>query len=102
MGAKGGRLRDSTPIVRRWKVEMRAVKFAGAALAAVILVIAILLVVGIPSGFLTSTIASRVESATGYRLSVDGTTRISLWPTLHVTLNDLTLADPGIAAASRA
>lgn len=94
MGAKGGRLRDSTPIVRRWKVEMRAVKFAGAALAAVILVIAILLVVGIPSGFLTSTIASRVESATGYRLSVDGTTRISLWPTLHVTLNDLTLADP--------
>ncbi|MCJ9705302.1 AsmA family protein, partial [Bradyrhizobium sp. SHOUNA76] len=73
---------------------MRAVKFAGAALAAVIVVIAVLLVVGIPSGFLTSTIASRVESATGYRLSIDGTTKISLWPTLNVTLNDLTLADP--------
>ncbi|AWM10731.1 AsmA family protein [Bradyrhizobium symbiodeficiens] len=73
---------------------MRAVKFAGAALAAVIIVIAILLVIGIPSGFLTSTIASRVESATGYRLSIDGTTRISLWPTLNVTLNDLSLADP--------
>ncbi|WP_262049034.1 AsmA family protein [Bradyrhizobium sp. Bra78] len=73
---------------------MRAVKFAGAALAAVIIVIALLLVVGIPSGFLTSTIASRVESATGYRLSIDGTTRISLWPTLNVTLNDLSLADP--------
>ncbi|NUS20650.1 MAG: AsmA family protein, partial [Mesorhizobium sp.] len=38
--------------------------------------------------------ASRVESATGYRLSIDGTTKISLWPTLNVTLNDLTLADP--------
>ncbi|WP_339036212.1 AsmA family protein [Bradyrhizobium symbiodeficiens] len=73
---------------------MRAVKFASAALAAVIIVVAILLVIGIPSGFLTSTIASRVESATGYRLSIDGTTRISLWPTLNVTLNDLSLADP--------
>ena len=73
---------------------MRAVKFAGAAFAAIIVVIALLLVVGIPSGFLTSTIASRVESATGYRLSIDGTTKISLWPTLNVTLNDLILADP--------
>ncbi|MET4390891.1 AsmA protein [Bradyrhizobium sp. F1.4.3] len=73
---------------------MRAVKFACAAVAAVIIVIALLLVVGIPSSFLTSTIASRVESATGYRLSIDGTTRISLWPTLNVTLNDLALADP--------
>ena len=73
---------------------MRAVKFAGAALAAVIIVIALLLVVGIPSGFLTATIASRVESATGYRLSIDGTTKISLWPTLNVTLNDLALQDP--------
>lgn len=73
---------------------MRALKFAGAAIAAVIVVIGLLLVVGIPSGFLTTTIASRVESATGYRLSVDGATRISLWPTLNVTLNDLTLADP--------
>ncbi|OAF11916.1 cell envelope biogenesis protein AsmA [Bradyrhizobium centrolobii] len=73
---------------------MRAVKFAGAAVAAVIIVIALLLVVGIPSGFLTSTIASRVENATGYRLSIDGTTKVSLWPTLNITLNDLTLQDP--------
>ncbi|WP_426612765.1 AsmA family protein [Bradyrhizobium sp. McL0616] len=73
---------------------MRAVKFAGAAVVAVIIVIALLLVIGIPSGFLTSTIASRVESTTGYRLSIDGTTKISLWPTLNVRLNDLTLQDP--------
>lgn len=73
---------------------MRIVKFAGAALAAVIIVIALLLVVGIPSGFLTSTIAARVESATGYRLSIDGSAKISLWPTLNVTLNELTLQDP--------
>lgn len=72
---------------------MRAVKFAGAALAAIIVVIALLLVIGIPSGFLTATIASRVEQASGYRLSIDGTAKISLWPTLNVTLNDLTLQD---------
>lgn len=73
---------------------MRAVKFAGAALAVIIVVIALLLVIGIPSGFLTATIASRVEQASGYRLSIDGTTKISLWPTLNVTLNGLTLQDP--------
>ena len=73
---------------------MRAVKFAGAALAAVIVVIILLLVIGVPSGFLTTTIASRVEQATGYRLSIDGTAKISLWPTLNVTLNDLTLQYP--------
>lgn len=73
---------------------MRAVKFAGAAVAAIIVVIALLLVIGIPSGFLTATIASRVEQASGYRLTIDGTTKISLWPTLNVTLNDLTLQDP--------
>ncbi|WP_426410335.1 AsmA family protein [Bradyrhizobium ganzhouense] len=73
---------------------MRAVKYAGAAVVAVIIVIALLLVIGIPSGFLTSTIAARVEQATGYRLSIDGTTKISLWPTLNVTLNDLALQNP--------
>ena len=73
---------------------MRAVKFAGAAVAAVIVVIALLLVIGIPSGFLTSAITTRVESATGYRLTIAGTTRISVWPTLNVTLNDVMLADP--------
>ena len=33
---------------------MRALKIAGAAIAAVIVVIALLLIVGVPSGFLTS------------------------------------------------
>lgn len=73
---------------------MRAVKLAAAAVAAIIIVIAAVLVVGIPSSFLSSTIATRVESATGYRLTIDGTTRLSLWPTLNVTINDLTLQDP--------
>ena len=73
---------------------MRALKFAGAAIAAVVAVIALLSVVGIPSGFLTSTIAARVERDTGYRLAIAGSSKISLWPTLNVTLNDVTLTDP--------
>lgn len=73
---------------------MRAVKFAGAAVVAVIIVVALLLVIGIPSGFLTSKIAARVESATGYRLTIDGAAKISLWPTLNISLSDLTLQNP--------
>jgi AsmA protein len=73
---------------------MRALKYAGAAVAAVVLILALLLIVGIPSGFLTSTIQDRAERATGYRLTIAGATKISLWPTLNVTLSDLTLQDP--------
>src|ERR1700742_2279094 len=73
---------------------MRALKFAGAAVAAVIVILALLLVIGIPSGFLTSTIRDRVERQTGYRLTIAGSTKISLWPTLNVTMNDLTLQEP--------
>ena len=48
---------------------MRALKIAGAAIAAVIVVIALLLVIGIPSGFLTAQIQERVERETGYKLA---------------------------------
>lgn len=73
---------------------MRALKIAGAAIAAVIVVAALLLIIGVPSGYLTSEIASRVERETGYRLTIAGSSRISIWPSLNVTLNDITLQDP--------
>jgi AsmA protein len=73
---------------------MRALKIAGAALAAVIVIIALLLVIGIPTGFLTSQIEARVERETGYKLTINGGTKIGLWPSLNVTLNDVTLLDP--------
>ena len=73
---------------------MRALKIAGSAIAAVIVVAALLLIIGIPSGFLTSAIQARVERETGYRLTIAGTTRIGLWPSLNVTLNDVTLQHP--------
>jgi AsmA protein len=75
-------------------VDMRALKIAGAAVAAIIAVLALLLIIGIPSGFLTSAIQDRVERESGYRLTVAGSARIGLWPQLNVTLTDLTLQDP--------
>jgi AsmA protein len=73
---------------------MRALKIAGAAIAAVIVVIALLSAIGIPSSFLTSTIRERVERETGYRLAINGGAKIGLWPSLNVTLNDIALQDP--------
>ena len=73
---------------------MRALKIAGAAIAAVIVVIALLLVIGIPSSFLTSTIEERVERETGLKLAINGGAKIGLWPSLNVTLNDIALKDP--------
>jgi AsmA protein len=70
---------------------MKIVKLAGAVIAAVVLVAVIVLALGIPSGMMTSAIQARVERATGYRFEIDGTTRIALWPTFHLTLNDITL-----------
>ena len=73
---------------------MRAMKITGATVAAVLVILVLLLIVGIPSGFLTSAIQEQVERATGYRLAIAGTTKISLWPQLNVTLNEITLSDP--------
>jgi AsmA protein len=70
---------------------MKHLKIAG---AAVIVVAGLVLVIGIPSGFLTSSIQARVERETGYRLTISGSTKIGVWPSLNVTLNDVTLQDP--------
>jgi AsmA protein len=75
-------------------IVMKALKIAGAAVAAVIVIVAVLLIVGIPSGFLTSAIQDRVERETGYRLTIAGSTKIGLWPSLNVTVNDVTLEAP--------
>ena len=73
---------------------MKAVKIVGSAVAAVIIIAALLLVLGIPSGFLTSAIQDRVERETGYRLTIAGSTKIGLWPSLNLTMSDLTLEGP--------
>jgi AsmA protein len=73
---------------------MKALKIAGLAVAAVTVAVVVLLITGVPSGFLTSAIQDRVERETGFRLTIAGSTKIGLWPALNVTLNDVTLQDP--------
>jgi AsmA protein len=70
---------------------MKALKIIG---AAIVVVAALVLVIGIPSDFLTSAIQSRVERETGYRLTIAGSSKIGIWPSLNVSLNDVTLQDP--------
>lgn len=72
---------------------MKALKIAGAALAALIVIVVLLMVVGIPSGFLTTEIAERVERETGYKLAINGGAKIGLGSSLNITLRDVTL-DP--------
>jgi AsmA protein len=84
----------SIPVQGVWNVVMRALKIAGAAFAAIIVVLALLLIIGIPSGFLTSEIQARVARETGFRLTISGGTKIGLWPKLNVTLTDVTLENP--------
>src|SRR5580692_6757204 len=71
---------------------MKALKIAGGVISAIIVVVAaLLLVVGLPLDFLTSAIADRVERETGYHLTVAGSTRVGLRPSLNVTMSDVTL-----------
>jgi AsmA protein len=70
---------------------MKALKLAGVAIGAVIVVIALLLVIGVPSSFLTAQIEERVERETGYKLAINGGAKVGLWPSLNITLNDVTL-----------
>jgi AsmA protein len=84
--------RDAAFTVRN--VDMRALKIAGSALALSIVAVAALLTIGIPSGLATSAIQARLEGETGYRIVIAGVTRFGVWPSLNVTVHDITLADP--------
>jgi AsmA protein len=76
------------------KGNMRALKIACGAIAAIIVIALMLLFAGIPSGFLSSSIADRLERDTGYRLTIAGSTKIGLWPSANVTMNDVRLEGP--------
>ena len=73
---------------------MRTLKILGGIIAAIAVVAALLLVVGMPAGFLASTIADRIERETGYHLTVGGSTKVGVWPSLNVTMNEVSLEGP--------
>ncbi|MDE2330221.1 MAG: AsmA family protein [Bradyrhizobium sp.] len=74
---------------------MRAMKITGIAVAVLVVIAGLVLFAGVPADFLTSAMRTQVERATGYRMTTAGTIRIGIWPSLHVTLNDITLQVPG-------
>jgi AsmA protein len=73
---------------------MRALKIGSLVVVALITVVAAVLTIGIPSGFVTSAIQARLERDTGYRIAIAGATRLGIWPALHVTVHDIRVEDP--------
>jgi AsmA protein len=79
---------------------MKALKILGAVFGLLIVAVGVTLAVGIPGGFITSTIEDRVEKETGLQLDINGGATIKLWPLTVVTLSDVALFDPKDKAVS--
>ncbi|KIZ40461.1 MULTISPECIES: AsmA family protein [Rhodopseudomonas] len=73
---------------------MKVVKIGLVGIAIAVAAIMLLLAIGIPSGWVNSLIQNRVARDIGYRITVDGPTKISLFPGLGVTLHDVSLQRP--------
>ncbi|GEC15731.1 AsmA family protein [Nitrobacter winogradskyi] len=76
----------------------RALKIAGAVAASLVAIVIVLLVTGVPSRFVTSLVQDRIERDTGYRIAINGTTGIELWPSPGFTLHHVTFDRPANAA----
>jgi AsmA protein len=77
---------------------MRALKIAGAAATCATAIAIVLLVTGIPSGFVTSLVQDRIERETGYRIAINGKTGIGVWPSFSLALHNVTLENPKTTA----
>ena len=77
---------------------MKALKIAGAAAVCLIAIVIVLLMTGIPSGFVTSLVQDRIERETGYRIAITGKTSIEVWPSLGLALHNVTLENPTTTA----
>ena len=79
--------------------NMKALKIV---IAGVLVAAALLLVFGIPVNFLVNSVQSRIESETGYHVTIDGGAKIGLRPSPTVWLRNITLLGrPGTAAQSQ-
>jgi AsmA protein len=73
---------------------MKALKIVSGAIAAIVVLTGLLLIIGIPASFLTSTVQERIARDTGYHVTIAGSTKIGLWPALNVTMSEVTLEAP--------
>ena len=72
---------------------MKPLKIAALGLAAVLAVASLGLAFGVPAGFLTKRVQDQIESRTGYRLRIDGDTKLAFRPSPTVTLTRISLLD---------
>ena len=70
---------------------MKTLKIVSLVVAALGAGVVLLLVLGVPGGFLVDAVRSRIEAA-GYRLAM-GSTQVALWPAPTITANDVSLGD---------
>jgi AsmA protein len=76
----------------------RALKIAGVVAASLIAIVIVILVTGFPSGYVASLVQDRIERDTGYRIAINGTIGIGLWPSLGFALRHVTFDRPGKTA----
>jgi AsmA protein len=74
---------------------MKPLKIAALGFAAVVAVASLGLAFGVPAGFLAKRVQDQIESRTGYRLRIDGDTKLAFRPTPTVTLGRISLRDAG-------
>ncbi len=70
---------------------MKTLKIVSLVVAVLVAGVALLLVLGVPGGFLVDAVRGRIEAA-GYRLAM-GSTQVALWPAPTITANDVSLND---------
>jgi AsmA protein len=71
---------------------VKVIKITGLALAGLLLLAVLVLAFGVPAGPLMGYIGDQVAKA-GYQLRVDGGSRVSLWPNLNVSADNVRIAD---------
>src|SRR5437899_3190201 len=81
-------------IDRHPRFDMKALRITLIGAAALAATALLLLVLGIPADFLADAFKARLERETGYRLRIDGETKVGLWPAPTIFIRDVALFDP--------
>ncbi len=74
---------------------MKPLKIAALGFVAVLAVASLGLAFGVPAGFLAKPVQDQIESRTGYRLRIDGDTKLAFRPSPSVTLGRISLLGAG-------
>ncbi|MDQ6867762.1 MAG: AsmA family protein [Pseudomonadota bacterium] len=72
---------------------MKTLKIAAIGIGVVLVTALLALVLGVPAGLVVGALQNRVEADTGYRLRIVGNSTVAFWPSLTLTVRDITLFD---------